>query len=69
VTTIPVDCLRCGKRHHLLRTHHSTMDEGECPRCGYLGWAPVPERTTLQGRARTAGEPLPRVIGPRTRLA
>jgi hypothetical protein len=74
VTSIPVDCLRCGKRHHLLRTHHSTIDEGECPRCGYLGWAPAPSsnvarRAASQIRPRISGDPRPSPFAPQARSA
>jgi hypothetical protein len=29
-----VECLSCGLQRLV------AMDAGECPRCGYLGWAP-----------------------------
>ncbi len=34
-----VECLRCGERHRLLRPRFGYVQQGECPRCGYLGWA------------------------------
>jgi Zn ribbon nucleic-acid-binding protein len=37
VETLTVECLRCGERHRLVRQR--TLQLGECPRCGYLGWA------------------------------
>jgi predicted RNA-binding Zn-ribbon protein involved in translation (DUF1610 family) len=41
MTAIPVECLRCGKRHQIMRASRSTIHEGECPRCGYVGWTPA----------------------------
>jgi hypothetical protein len=39
-----VECLRCGASRNaepLLLRH----DAGECPRCGYVGWAPTADLT------------------------
>ena len=39
-----IECLRCGQARKLASaTHHLECDE--CPRCGYLGWAPSLELT------------------------
>jgi len=39
VRTLDVECLRCGERHQLARSPWRQIQDGECPRCGYLGWA------------------------------
>lgn len=36
----PVECLRCGDRHALPLSPWLQVRDSECPRCGYLGWAP-----------------------------
>ena len=46
-----VECLRCGEGHELVRSFLRKVQEGECPRCGYLGWA---EASELTERARRA---------------
>ena len=51
MTAIPVECLRCGKRHQIMRASRSTIHEGECPRCGYVGWARRGELTETLRRA------------------
>ncbi|MEX2210938.1 MAG: hypothetical protein WD689_04160 [Gaiellaceae bacterium] len=38
-----VECLRCGDRHALERASRTYVQDSECPRCGYLGWASVLE--------------------------
>ena len=35
-----VECLGCGERRSIHRAEHRSLLGGECPRCGYLGWAP-----------------------------
>lgn len=41
---LTVECLRCGHARKLAQsTRH--LEGGECPRCGYLGWAPSLELT------------------------
>ena len=42
---VDVECLRCGERHRLGRAGFRYVQQGECPRCGYLGWADVAELT------------------------
>lgn len=37
-----MECLRCGQKHDLRN--------GECPRCGYVGWAPSADLTELERR-------------------
>jgi Zn ribbon nucleic-acid-binding protein len=34
-----VECLRCGEPHRLRESGLRYVQQGECPRCGYLGWA------------------------------
>jgi ribosomal protein S27AE len=45
-----VECLRCGHARELARLVHHVEGE-ECPRCGYLGWAPSLELSELTRRA------------------
>ena len=50
-----VECLRCGSPRAVRRTVFRRLDVPECPRCGYLGWAPTlaltePERGRLRER-------------------
>jgi hypothetical protein len=50
-----VECLRCGRFRTAERERSERLDPGECPRCGYLGWALVadlsePARRTLRDR-------------------
>jgi Zn ribbon nucleic-acid-binding protein len=40
-----VECLRCGESHRLHGGGLRYVQQGECPRCGYLGWA-VPGEVT-----------------------
>jgi Zn ribbon nucleic-acid-binding protein len=49
-----VECLRCGS-HRETTTPPLRQVNQECPRCGYVGWAPVndlteQERRVLQSR-------------------
>ena len=48
--TLNVECLRCGERHQLFRTMRH-VQQSECPRCGYLGWAGVTDLTEPSRRA------------------
>jgi transposase len=34
-----VECLACGERRSFDADAHSHLGTGECPRCGYVGWA------------------------------
>ena len=34
-----VECLRCGEVRPVERTAWRHDEPGECPRCGYVGWA------------------------------
>ena len=37
---LSVECLRCGTSRAIENHSVDRVDPGECPRCGYLGWAP-----------------------------
>ncbi len=39
VSSVTVECLRCGELHQLVRSRSTWLEQGECPRCGYVGWA------------------------------
>jgi hypothetical protein len=41
--TLVVECLRCGCTRLARRNVFRRFDAPECPRCGYLGWAPMLE--------------------------
>ena len=45
-----VECLRCGSHRE---AEHSPPRKAypECPRCGYVGWAPVDDLTERERRA------------------
>ncbi len=43
MATLGVECLRCGKQHLLARAERGYLQHGECPRCGYVGWATTEE--------------------------
>jgi hypothetical protein len=50
-----VECLRCGSFRTIERDYNERLTPGECPRCGYLGWALIadlsePARRTLRER-------------------
>lgn len=49
--TLNVECLRCGERHLLSRAPRRYIQESECPRCGYLGWADVSDLTEPSRKA------------------
>ena len=34
-----VECLHCGRQRSFAAVAAHTHDAGECPRCGYVGWA------------------------------
>lgn len=41
--TIAVECLSCGSTRIARQNVFRRFDTPECPHCGYLGWAPLPE--------------------------
>jgi hypothetical protein len=50
-----VECLRCGAAHELVRSPWRRLQSGNCPRCGYVGWAAAgsldePARRALRER-------------------
>lgn len=52
--SLVVECLRCGS-HRKADESPQRKAHPECPRCGYVGWAPAgdltePERRVLQAR-------------------
>ena len=48
-----VECLRCGstRQAHIAPLRQANR---ECPRCGYLGWAPVDALSERERRALRA---------------
>jgi hypothetical protein len=50
VETLTVECLRCGTPR-TATARAPRKDAGECPRCGYVGWAAA---TDLSESARRA---------------
>ena len=49
--SMTVECLRCGETHRLGHGPWRQLQSGECPRCGYLGWAPTASLSELERRA------------------
>jgi hypothetical protein len=50
-----VECLQCGSFRTIERGLNERLTPGECPTCGYLGWALIadlsePGRRTLRER-------------------
>jgi hypothetical protein len=46
-----IECLCCGQLRDIAQAYGRRMDAGECPRCGYLGWAPSRTLDELSRRA------------------
>ena len=38
MASLRIECLGCGERRVLHPDSHRRLQEGECPRCGYVGW-------------------------------
>jgi hypothetical protein len=53
VASTRVECLKCGMQHELLRAPGGHLQQGECPRCGYLGWAPTADLSEALRAAAT----------------
>jgi predicted RNA-binding Zn-ribbon protein involved in translation (DUF1610 family) len=54
MASLGIECLGCGERRVLHPDSHRRLQEGECPRCGYVGWAASAEiDETLRRRVRT----------------
>jgi hypothetical protein len=49
--TLQVECLRCGESRRIERSPWRILSADDCPRCGYLGWAPSIELTERSRRA------------------
>ena len=47
--TVRIECLSCGDRR-MAAGDVAHLDAGECPRCGYVGWAHVEDLTELARR-------------------
>lgn len=50
MTSLVVECLRCGTSRIARRDAFKHFESPECPQCGYLGWAPVLELTEPERR-------------------
>lgn len=50
MTSLVVECLRCGTSRIARRDVFKHFEAPECPQCGYLGWAPVLELTETERR-------------------
>ncbi len=48
--SLVVECLRCG-RHRRAEPSPLRKASPECPRCGYVGWAPVGDLSERERRA------------------
>ena len=46
--SLAVECLRCGSTRFARSSVFRRFDAPECPRCGYLGWAPTLELTETE---------------------
>ncbi|HKC21312.1 MAG TPA: hypothetical protein VKB64_02260 [Gaiellaceae bacterium] len=51
--SLAVECLRCGGHREAEQTP-SRKPSPECPRCGYVGWAPATALTEHERRALRA---------------
>jgi transposase len=60
-----VECLSCGERRSLDADAHTHLGTGECPRCGYVGWA-LPGDLNEQSRRALRDRP-PELRSPRLR--
>ena len=56
--SLVVECLRCGS-HRVSDASSRRNAHAECPRCGYVGWAPV-DALTEQDRRVLRARPLER---------
>jgi hypothetical protein len=39
MASLRVECLRCGDVRIVYTSSVRNLDAGECPHCGYVGWA------------------------------
>jgi hypothetical protein len=51
--SLVVECLRCGS-HRKLGRNPLRQANPDCPRCGYVGWAPVEALSDAERRAMQA---------------
>lgn len=56
--SLVVECLRCGSHRQAEQATQRKVSP-ECPRCGYVGWAPV-EALTERDRRALRARPLER---------
>ena len=49
--TLSIECLRCGETREVESAAERRTRTGECPRCGYVGWAASAELTELVRQA------------------
>jgi hypothetical protein len=52
-----VECLACGARRAFVADAHNHLAMGDCPRCGYVGWA-QPDDLSEQSRRALRDRPL-----------
>jgi hypothetical protein len=45
VERLEVECLSCGDHRVVVPEEGRRLDAGDCPRCGYVGWAPTASLT------------------------
>ncbi len=48
--TVQVECLGCGAERSVAAHANERVNGGECPRCGYVGWAPTSALTEATRR-------------------
>ena len=46
-----LECLACGARRSATADTHSHLATGECPRCGYVGWASASDLSEFTRKA------------------
>jgi hypothetical protein len=46
-----LECLSCGERRPLASDARGHLATGECPRCGYVGWARPTDLTEFTRKA------------------
>jgi hypothetical protein len=49
--SLVVECLQCGTSRVARRDRFEHLEDPECAKCGYLGWAPVLELAEAKHRA------------------
>ena len=49
VERVRIECLSCGARRNA-SGDVAHLDAGECPRCGYVGWARMEDLTEVARR-------------------